>query len=179
MRDDKAEWLTRSRNESRQLALEAGSGISSRPGDPDLVLANTYPVLDFLLGGDLDGEHDMLARRRAVRAHLHNIKSLRNGGHLTGRDDPETFLTAVRQYYALLSPPPPSQDVRKARMLALITARGDAGMTVREVAITLYAETGTAVTREALHKWASEYERDGMLARANPPRPGHWMAVNP
>ena len=114
VRDFKAEELTRSRNESRRLALEAGSAIASRPYDPDLVLAHTQPVLDFLLGGDLNSEQDLLARRRAVSRHLANIRGVRASGALVGRDDPEGFLGAARAYYGYLIPPPPSQDVRDA-----------------------------------------------------------------
>lgn len=76
-----------------------------------------------------------------------------------------------------VSHPGPRDDPRKTRMLELITERGEAGMTVREVAIAIYAKTGSAVAREALHRWAGEFERDRLLERADPPRPGHWVAV--
>jgi len=95
---------------SRQLALQAGSVISSRPDDPALVLANTQPVADFLLGGDLDDTDDLLNRRRAVRQHLGNIRS----AAAVPVDDPEAFLAPVRAYYAFLALPPLSADVRDA-----------------------------------------------------------------
>ena len=95
---------------SRQLALQAGSVISSRPDDPALVLANAQPVADFLLGGDLNDTDDLLNRRRAVRQHLGNIRS----SAAVQADDPEAFLAGARQYHAFLALPPPSADVRDA-----------------------------------------------------------------
>ena len=101
-----------------RLALEAGSVISSRREDPDRVLRNTMPVLDFLLGGALDDDNDLLARRRAVVQHLNNIRDARSRGLLAGRDDPEAFLAAARAYYGYLIPPPPSPEVRGAEAQA-------------------------------------------------------------
>jgi len=98
------------RNMARQAALEAGSVISSSRDDPVLVLANTQPVADFLLGGDLDDTDDLNARRKAVRQHLGNIRHTA----AVPVDDPEAFLAAVRAYYAFLALPPPSADVRDA-----------------------------------------------------------------
>lgn len=70
-------------------------------------------------------------------------------------------------------------DPRMVRMLEMITERGEAGMTIREVAIALYREDGEAIPRATLHDWAEEYHQAGVLTRATPPRPGHWVAVTP
>jgi hypothetical protein len=104
------QWLAESRADSRNLALEAGSAISTNLANSLLVLGCTQPVAEFLLGGDTDDLADLLARRRAVRRHLQNIA--RTPACHAG--DPEVFLQQVRPYYEYLVPPPPSAEAQDA-----------------------------------------------------------------
>jgi hypothetical protein len=108
--ETQAQWLADSWAESRILALDAGSAISTNPVNSLLVLGCAQPVAEFLLGGDLTDRDDLLARRRAVRRHLANIS--RTPACHAG--DPGVFLQQVRAYYAYLVPPPPSAEAQDA-----------------------------------------------------------------
>jgi hypothetical protein len=71
--------------------------------------------------------------------------------------------------------PEPPRNPAMARMLQLIEERGEDGATIRLVAIWLSAE-GMTTTRESLHRWAHEFERDGVLERGGAVR-GSWRVV--
>jgi hypothetical protein len=88
--------------DSRQLALQVASYLSSDRADPDLVLANMGPVEDFLLGGDTSNHSDIVARRAAVRQHLHNLSSC-VGLRAADRDRAE-FMAAAAKYYDRIMP---------------------------------------------------------------------------
>ena len=70
---------------------------------------------------------------------------------------------------------PLPQHPAMTRMLQLIEERGEDGATLREVAVWLSAE-GMTPTRESLHRWAHEFERDGVLERGGAVR-GSWRVV--
>ena len=89
------------------------------------------------------------------------------------RDDLGALLWAAHE----TKPPEPPENPRKRLMLELITARGEAGMTVREAAIALYAETREDVSREALYRWVVQYADAGLLEQFDGRAKGMWRAV--
>lgn len=91
---------------SRELALETASAITAHPGSPDRVLANYGPIEDFLLAGDLTDYDDLRARRKAIRQHLANLRTVAAAGTGLCMDDPAWFVAAAWRYYDRLMPGP-------------------------------------------------------------------------
>jgi hypothetical protein len=181
MRDIQAELTRQSLAESRHLALETGSAISASPADASSVLASTQPVLGFLLGGDNGDQADLLARRRAVRRHLANLKDSTAARVLRGTD-PQAFLEQARAYYAFYTAPPGSDaafaeitarlddpelpeklpDDAPARVLALVRDSGEQGISAARVYDQLAVE-GFCVRRETLQLWLTRYVQEGFI----------------
>jgi hypothetical protein len=104
------------RERSRDLALEIGSELTADPdrGDPDAVLMNTGPVMDWLLSGP-DDEGDRRNRRRAARRHLANLATAAAANQdpaalasvLTREPftwpGPHGFVTAADRYYTMIT----------------------------------------------------------------------------
>jgi hypothetical protein len=85
---------------ARELALRAGSFLTTEKDRPDVVLAMARPVEAFLFAGDaVTSRAELRARCKAAAQHLGNLEALGNppAGGL------EWFLAAVRQFHEFLT----------------------------------------------------------------------------
>ena len=189
---------------SRDLALEIGSELTAEPdrADPDAVLMNAFPVMDWLLGGP-GTEDDRRNRRRAARRHLANLTAAAAADRdpaawvsgLTREPfawpGPEEFLGPVRQYYEFMAPEQVRDcsgevrdrvadgmtDPRHVRVRELLRDRGPSGSTVARLVVQLATE-GMTCPRETIYRWLRGDEVAGLVREIR--QPLHcWAWVQP